>query len=327
MHTSLQYKLRSGKNSKAAYYLRAGLRDVLPDAWFRSRLERELAHGRQAYDEDYIRDRVDYYCRFATHRPLGAQASPIGDLRLKGNPSTYYYDSREILQWFSPANRWNYLFGDVLDCPEVPTVVKSRPLHVDNSNSVLLKLNKCRHFVYIHDRLSPGQKADRAIFRGHIGTRQNRARFCQMFGEHPRVDAADTVPGTGEGRKQTGQSKPMLSFYEHLRFRYIVALEGNDVASNLKWIMSSNSAAVMPRPTCETWFMEGRLEPGVHYIEIDPDFGNLIPQLDYYSSHLDELARIVDNAHRYVAQFRDRRRERYIGLRVMQKYFQLTASE
>ena len=189
---------------------------------------------------------------------------------------------------------------------------------------MLLKLDRCRHFVYIHDRLQPEEKEDRAIFRGHIGTRENRALFCRLFADNPRVDAADTIPGATEGKKHTSQMKPMMSFYEHLRFRYIMALEGNDVASNLKWIMSSRSAAVMPKPTCETWFMEGRLEGGVHYVEIRPDFADLEEKMDYYSSHLGELRTIVDNANRYVSQFRDWRRERYIALLVMQKYFKMT---
>jgi hypothetical protein len=41
--------------------------------------------------------------------------------------------------------------------------------------------------------------------------------------------------------------KPKISIYDHLKYRYIMSLEGNDVASNLKWIMSSNSIAVTPR--------------------------------------------------------------------------------
>ena len=39
--------------------------------------------------------------------------------------------------------------------------------------------------------------------------------------------------------------------------------------------MSSNSVAVMPRPKYESWFMEGRLQPGVHYIEIKDDYSDL----------------------------------------------------
>ena len=324
MNTTLQYKLHSGKNSKAVYYLQAAFRDILPDICFRRRLDHELSRCAALYDPSYIADRVDYYCQLQHPLSLCANAVPIGSLQLKGNPSTYYFDSREALQWFDPNLRWHYLFGDVRDIPAEPTVVKSRSIAEDNSNSVLLKLDRCRHFVYIHDRLQPEQKEDRAIFRGHIGSRQNRALFCRIYAHNPRVDAADTIPGSTEGHKHTSLSKPMLSFYEHLRFRYILALEGNDVASNLKWIMSSRSVAVMPKPTCETWFMEGRLQPGVHYVEIRDDFSDLVDKMDYYSRHLDELRTIADNANRYVDQFRNARRERYIALLVMQKYFKMT---
>lgn len=324
MNTTLQYKLHSGKNSKAAYYMQAALRDMLPDRLYAMRLNRELERCAAMYDRDYIADRVDYYCKLSRPVTLGSDSEPIGALQRKGNPSTYYYDSREALQWFNPELRWHYLFGDIRDIPAEPTVVKSRALGTDNSNSVLLKLDRCRHFVYINDHLQPEEKDDRAIFRGHIGTRENRALFCRMYADNPRVDAADTLPGATEGHKHTSQMKPMMSFYEHLRFRYIMALEGNDVASNLKWIMSSRSAAVMPKPTCETWFMEGRLVGGVHYVEIRPDFSDLEEKMDHYSNHLDELRTIVDNANQYVAQFRDTRRERYVALLVMQKYFKMT---
>ena len=322
--TSLHYKLHSGKNSKAGYYLKAGFRDILPDALFRGRLQQEMKACSKLYDDGYCRNRVDYYCKLVAPTSLGSEATVIKDLSLKDSNSTYYFDSRELLQWFDPTLRWNHLFGDIVHIPPYPTVVKSRPLEGDNSNSVMLKLDKCRHFVYVHDRLRPEDKEDRAIFRGHIGSRQNRALFCKMFADNPRIDAADTIPSITENSKTTATTKPMLSFYEHLRFRYIMALEGNDVASNLKWIMSSHSAAVMPKPTCETWYMEGRLQPGIHYIEVRPDFTDLEEKMDYYSAHLDELNQIVHNANQYVDQFRDLRRERYIGLLTLQKYFNLT---
>ena len=33
--------------------------------------------------------------------------------------------------------------------------------------------------------------------------------------------------------------------------RYALSLEGNDVATNLKWLLASNSVVVMPSPTME----------------------------------------------------------------------------
>ncbi len=103
-----------------------------------------------------------------------------------------------------------------------------------------------------------------------------------------------------------------------------MALEGNDVASNLKWVMSSNSLAVMTRPTCETWFMEGTLKPGVHYVEVREDFSDLPEKLQHYIAHPNEAETIIRQAHEYVAQFQNPKRERLIALLVMDKYFRLS---
>ena len=88
---------------------------------------------------------------------------------------------------------------------------------------------------------------------------------------------------------------------EHLEYKFILSLEGNDVASNLKWVMSSNSIAVMTRPTCETWFMEGKLIPDYHYIEIKDDLSDLEEKLNYYIAHPAEAEQIVEHAHEYVS--------------------------
>ena len=106
-----------------------------------------------------------------------------------------------------------------------------------------------------------------------------------------------------------------------------MALEGIDVASNLKWVMSSNSIAVMPRPTCETWFMEGTLIPDYHYIEIKPDFSDLEERLNYYIEHVAESLEIIRHAHEYVSQFKDKRRENLISLLVLDKYFKMTGQK
>ncbi|MGZ8190247.1 MAG: glycosyl transferase family 90, partial [Methylococcaceae bacterium] len=98
----------------------------------------------------------------------------------------------------------------------------------------------------------------------------------------------------------------------------------NDVATNLKWVMSSNSVAVMPRPKYETWFMEGTLIPNVHYIEIKDDYSNLEEKINYYEQHPNELSQIVENAHNHVSQFLDSFREKIIALLVLKKYFYLT---
>lgn len=90
--------------------------------------------------------------------------------------------------------------------------------------------------------------------------------------------------------------------------------------------MSFNFIAVMPRPTCETWFMEGTLIPGYHYIEIRPDFKNLVERLRYYIAHPDEAQQIIDHAHEWRAQVKDKK-EKTCSLLVLDKYFRMAGQE
>ena len=173
-------------------------------------------------------------------------------------------------------------------------------------------------FVFLNDHMEFEEKKDMAIFRGGIKSNKNRWEFLEKYFNHPKVDAASTDDAKPEWKGR------LLTLRDHLQYKFILSLEGNDVASNLKWIMSSNSVAVMPRPTYETWFMEGTLIPNYHYIEIKPDFSDLIEKMDYYIAHPDEAKAIIRHANEYVAQFKDKKREDLISLLVLDKYFRIT---
>lgn len=86
----------------------------------------------------------------------------------------------------------------------------------------------------------------------------------------------------------------------------------------------SNSLAVMPRPKYETWFIEGRLMPNYHYVEIKSDYSNLEEQLNYYIKHTNKALKIIENAHRWIEQFNDRKKEDLISVLTVQKYFTKT---
>lgn len=324
---SLHYILRSGKNPKIPYYVRSFLRYWTPHEWLGRRLPRLLDEGMRRADIDRILDRVAYYNRLEPGAALPEGAPTLADFRRCDHQSAYFFDSYEIVRWFDRSLRWNYLFGDVVHVPETPSVVKSRPIAAPGgiANSVVLNLDKCRHFVFLKDRRRFADKQDRVIFRGSVKDNAQRRLFVDRFAAHPRVDAADTFAG-GDNPQQRGATnlKPRISLYDHLDCKFIMALEGNDVASNLKWVMSSRSLAVMPRPTYETWFMEGRLKPDYHYVEVAPDFSDLEEKMDYYIAHPAEAEAIVARANAYVDGFRDARRERLTGLLVMRKYFERT---
>lgn len=320
MKTSITYKLRSGKNSKLLYFLRGYSRLLIPATILRSHRNQLINKARSRSDFDYIQQRVDYYCKLSSTINLHASAERITDNKIPEHQTVYFFDTDQYLRCFPGHLKWNFCPGDVTYVPPCPSIVKSRPLNCNNDFSVVMKLDKVRHFIFVNDRKSFADKLPTAIFRGKISGKESRATFMEMYFGSDICNCGDV----SRHPKRPEWIAPKLTIKQHLDYRYIMALEGNDVASNLKWIMSSNSIAVMPRPTCETWFMEGTLIPNYHYIEIKPDFSDLKEKLDYYNSHPLEAQAIIENAHKFVEPFRDNKREHIISLLVLDKYFRMT---
>ena len=312
---------KNGKNSKIHYYLVNGLRYIVPNSVYRARLKRELSKFDKSPDRDYILDRVSYYNKLCSNRSLSINAKRLSALRLKEESSVYFFDTYEYTRWFNKSNKIDYLFGDITDIPKTPSIVKSRPIAGDNANSVLLNLNKSRHFTFLIDKVPFRDKLDKVIFRAHITDKPNRIKFMEMFFDNPMCSTGIISPSP---QFPTEWAQKSISLWAHLDYKFIMALEGNDVASNLKWIMSSNSVAVMPKPKYETWFMEGRLIPNYHYIEINDDFSDLTERLNYYIEHPEKAEAIAYNANKYIEQFKNQKREDLISLMVLDKYFRLT---
>jgi hypothetical protein len=92
---------------------------------------------------------------------------------------------------------------------------------------------------------------------------------------------------------------------ELLGFRYLVSVEGNDVATNLKWALASNSVVLMPPPRVETFFGEGLLRPYVHYIPLRLDTSDLEDKVRYCEAHLSQCEAVAREGRRYAARYRN----------------------
>ena len=318
------------KNSKLSYYLQGYARLLCPRVWTQKQLSRLLAEGKVLAAKDKeVQRRVDYYCQLDKITPLPQEAPALGQhtYKNKKGASVYFFDTHEIVRYFNQSLHWLFQRGDVTTVFDYPTVVKSRPIATettDNRNSIILKLNKIRHFFFVDDPIATEQKKPIALFRGAVHGKPKRQRFLEQYIDHPMCDIRDTAHNSDNPAAWRAES---MSIREHLDYKYIVALEGNDVASCLKWVMSSNSVAVMPRPTYETWFMEGTLIPDYHYIVIKSDYSDFIERITFYENHPEKLKEIVRHAKEYVQQFRDRKREKLISLMVMDKYFRMTGQQ
>ena len=240
MAESLKYRLTSGKPSKGAYYASHILKQLVPSFIYRMKAKRMLKQLSKRSDKEYILDRVNYYNTISEPFSLPAETwhernsgiyhflDRVDQFKLSTFHSAYYFDFRDAIRWFRQSCRAAYVPGDVYFTPKAPAFVKSRLLSNTNQNSVLLKLDKWRHFMWVNDSKPWAEKMDKAIFRGKIRWSRQRTQFLEMYFNHPMCDCG--VVGNEDVNPEW--KTPKKTIREHLDYKFIMALEGNDVATN-----------------------------------------------------------------------------------------------
>ncbi|MDL2290264.1 lipopolysaccharide biosynthesis protein [Paludibacteraceae bacterium OttesenSCG-928-F17] len=305
------------KNNKLAYYTKNYLRQITPAYFFKKKLNPILSSLNEK-EKEHILQRVNYYNKLNEPKELCETAVSLADFKLKNHQKTYFFDTYEYTRYFPSSYKICPLFGDVTFIPDHPSLTKTRPIAGNNENSILLKLNKPRHYIFVNDKNLFTDKKDMLVSRSKA-RQEHRIRFLEQYSTHPMCNV---------GQVNTDMNnhflKNRLTIEEQLKYKFILCLEGNDVASNLKWVMSSNSIAVMPKPKHESWFMEGTLIPDYHYILIKDDFSDLEERLTYYINHTSEALKIIENAHNHISEFKNEEQEKIISLLVLDKYFEKT---
>ena len=271
----------------------------------------------QMPDDQYLgehKSEIDYYCKIDQSVCLN-RGIKLRDINLLKN-SGYTYDLYNILFPFREKIRFKFIAGDVTFVPDCPTFVKSRPIQGDNVNSVLLPLDSQRHFRFVNDSVSFADKLDGIVWRG-AAYQEHRLRFLESCSGLKFINAGNTAI---RKNAEVPFACPKLSVNDQLNYKFVLSLEGNDVATNLKWIMSSNSVCIMPRPKYETWFKEGTLIPNYHYIEIKEDYSDIEDVFAKYVNDKPACEFIISKANDYVSNYMSTRSMLKLARSVSLKY-------
>jgi len=296
------------------YYVGSIAHMLVPRPAHRANAKRLLA-GIGEKELPLLIGRADYYNKLRTPFVPGPEAGRCG---FKDAPSSYFFDFHKYARCFGRNCRYHFDFGDRRKVPPQPTFIKARPVGGPNENSVLLKLDSLRHFRFVRDKIPFSAKSPTAVFRGACHQPHRRAFLENTLGM-PGTDIGDTRANADQRFK-----KNRLTLAEQLGHQFIISVEGNDVATNLKWILSSNSLCLMARPQLETWFMEGLLEPGRHYVELRSDYADLPEKIGFYSRNPAAAQEIIANAQAHVRQFKDPKAEAAASILVIAKYLFLS---
>lgn len=201
-----------------------------------------------------------------------------------------------------------------------------------NKRTILLKcLNEERHWslvkkVHLYD-IDFDSKKDNCIWRGvatgihRSDEYPNRKKLVSTYYNNKNFDIGYTSLVFYKDQLDTKFLKSSMTLRDQLKNKFIISVEGNDVASGLKWQLLSNSVVLMPRPTCFSWLMEDKLIPGVHYILLKDDFSDLQEKFDWAKSNLDKCKEIAKNSTQYMLQFLDIENENKIEHELIKRYF------
>ena len=80
----------------------------------------------------------------------------------------------------------------------------------------------------------------------------------------------------------------------------------------------------MKKPKHESWFMEDKLVPAKHYVEVGETLDDVTHKIKYYLDNPEEAEEIILNMQEYYSQFQNIENETLTMLLVALKYFFLS---
>lgn len=299
------------------------LMDMVPGGVLFRRRRNLLEGWEDRGDADYLRWRRDIY--FPRQEEFCIPADDPTGVKLRNVNwrhfhSHYAFDARRALRYWPGEMRIRFCDGDVLSNPEAPALIKARRLDAPGaSDAAILKLDSIRHFLTPHDNIPFRKKIPKLFFRGECHGKPARLEFLRRYQGSALCDIGDTAR-----RHPSEWQREPLPIPRQFNYRFILTLEGNDVASSLQWVMASGCVPVMPRPKVESWLMHSQLKAGVHYIEIADDYSDVEEKISHYVEHEAEAQTISEESTRWAGQFDDSRRELLVSLLVVEKYLRLS---
>jgi len=170
----------------------------------------------------------------------------------------------------------------------------------ENDWNIIWPLNRKRHFASLgnvpqNDR-PWHEKIPKLIWRGRtpnsllflknekpieLDSWKQRLSLVRNFWNSSLVDAKFV----GKHLLQSKYYAHKLNMSQMLQYKYQIAVEGNDVATGLKWMLFSKSLLFMPPIKFSSWVMESLLEPFVHYIPIHANMSNVEEMVEWANSH------------------------------------------
>ena len=249
---------------------------------------------------------------------------------LKNNTSDtwLFKHHKNLLKFIGDYNDFKFEFSPYDRCESInnPTFVKSRNMLIKKI-SILLPLEDLyipNYYIHVlRDDIPFNKKIKSCVWRGNNSgyffdkptNRASRKDLILKYGKNDNYNIGLSDAKYIYMEKEpidynvNDYIKPRLTIKEQLKYMFIISVEGNDFATNLSWILLSNSVPLMPIPYVETWKLEQKLIPYIHYVPLNNDFSDLDEKMNWCLNNLDKCEEIAYMSKLYVLQFFDKEKE------------------
>lgn len=228
-----------------------------------------------------------------------------------------------------------------------PLVTASSKYNKDKVSPIVWKLEMCRHWDPLeysrrHDTKWEDKKLG-ALWRGDLTGNHltevytneqicfgnQRCRFV-FYHRNSKLVNAGLSSGLHWFSSENGYIsgvpviKGRVSIQQIQKYKVIISMEGNDVASGLKWALLSESVVLMPKPTKSSWAMEELLEPWIHYIPMYDNGTNAEEMIQWVGDNDKEAKKIAERGRLFMYDMLYHpdaaREEREIKAEIAQRY-------
>ena len=225
---------------------------------------------------------------------------------------------------------FSLLWGDnSTEAIDLPFLSKVRLIEQPGMR-VLMRFNYHRHWAYldlvrkIRNYNNFKNKKSIIHWRGSTtGYKGSKVRYevVSKYYNNTVCDIAYSNICQGFKLENPNHCKGKATPQEMIKHKYVLSIDGNDKASDLNWKLASDSLVFMNHPRFESWLMESKLEPWVHYVPVGKDFSDLIEKYQWAENNQDKCIQIIKNANLFMdSNFGDIEKEKKIEQLVLKYY-------
>ena len=272
----------------------------------------------------------------ATHSQERHPHTPTPDV------ANHHRRRRKLAFLSSPSGaRLLWVEGDPDWTLRLPVLAKAR--RIDSADrTILLPLNWERHYrdlirarSFLADAPPFAQRRAAVVWRG--ATTGNdcdpahnlRMQFVRRWVNVSNVGGVDLDVGFTkvvqcfttddvpiQMRRDVVKPPELLSQY-----KYLISLEGNDVATNVASLLYADAVPLMPTPIVETWLLHGDLVEWKHYVPLKRDGASDLPQrLRWLENNPKRAAAIARAGREFVVPYGDHARDAQLAGLVLRHY-------